>query len=310
MADEQPQEAQEPTVVDATVQDKKEPGPIRKILWLFSRDARANSKHMKENQRIMYGPDPEEEDTDDFRRQRRLIETFSEDYLGWADRAKLAAAKFVAFLLPVAAVAAVGTDIGAFFAPALGTFSSYTLAYSIEAGLAALTLMLGMAAQKTNEGTSHWVKVGIAGFVWLIASLASGLVMYVIAATALPASVLHTSLGSAIIFLRTGAVMLIDLISVSILFFRGKSLQKYLHEMSQKSHAITATNEAELAIKRAQETAKQRQREDEQYLEGKARAQAVVSELQEMTNQALIDVARRNLLKSPDEGNNRRIGRY
>jgi hypothetical protein len=309
MADEQPQE---PKVIDATA-SKKEPGPVGKILWLFSKEARKNSKHMKENQRIVYGPDPqseETEETDDFRRQRRLIETFSEDYLGWSDRAKLAAAKFVAFVLPVLAVAAVGTDIGDFFAPALGTFSSYILAYAIESGIAALTIMLGMAAQRTNEGTGHWVKVGIAAFIWLVASLASGLVMYLIAATALPASVLHTSLGSAVIFLRTFAVMLIDLISVSILFFRGKSLQKYLHEMSQKSHAIGAINEAELGIQRAQETASMRRQEDQQYLEGKQRQFEVVAELTEMTNQALIDVARRNLLKSPDEGSNRRIGRY
>src|SRR6266566_3081225 len=302
MADEEQEAPEADNVVDATVQPERTTGPLGRILhwpWKRAGSAAASTTH--------YESTAEEEETDDFRRQRRLIETFSEDYLSWSDRAKLAAAKFVAFMLPIAAVAAVGTDIGAFFTPALGEFSSYTLAYSIEAGIAALTIMLGMAAQKTNEGTGHWVKVGIAAFVWLVASLASGLVMYVIAGAALPASVLHTNLGSAVIFLRTGAVMLIDGISVCILFFRGKSLQKYLHEMSQKSHAITATNEAELAIKRAQETAEMRQREDQQYLEGKQRQFEVVAELTEMTNQALLDVARRNLLKSPDEGNNRRI---
>src|SRR5207247_6344861 len=111
MADEEPQKPQEPKVVDATVQEKKT-GPLGNIFWIFSKAARDNSKHMKKNQRIMYGPDPQsegEQETDDFRRQRRLIETFSEDYLGWSDRAKLAAAKFVAFALLVLAVAAVGT---------------------------------------------------------------------------------------------------------------------------------------------------------------------------------------------------------
>jgi hypothetical protein len=301
---------QDPKIVDA----QKPPRITILARW---KQYRANAKHLaanarqeRENRESGYQTIAEEEETDDFKRQRKLIETFSEDYLSWADRAKLATAKFVAFMLPVAAVAAVGTDIGAFFAPALGVFSSYTLAYSIEAGIAALTIMLGMAAQKMNEPTSHWVKVGISALVWLVASLASGLVMYLVAVSALPASAMHTSLGAAVILLRTFAVMLIDLISVCILFFRGKSLQKYLHEMSQRSHAITAANEAELGIKRAQETAAMRRREDQQYIEGKQRQFDVVSELTEMTNQALLDVARRNLLRSPDEGPNRRIGRY
>jgi hypothetical protein len=245
---------------------------------------------------------------DDFKRRRSLIESFSEDYLGWADRAKLAIVKFVAFALPIAAVLAVGTDIGAFFTPALGAFSSYLLSFSIEAGIAGLTLMLGSAAQKTNESVGHWVKFSIAAVVWLIASLASGLVMYVIAATAMPLA--HNNLYYAVIGLRTSAVMLIDLISVCILFFRGKSLQRHLHEMSQKSQAILAVNESELAIQRAQEQAHMRQLEDEQYLEGKRRQAEVVAELTEMVNQSLVDGARQNLLKAPSEGTNRRIGRY
>src|SRR5439155_21338448 len=124
-----------------------------------------------------------------------------------------------------------------------------------------------------------WGKVGNAAVGWVVGSLASGFVMYLIAAAALPAATLPTSIGCAVIFLRTFAVMLIDLISVCILFFRGKSLQKYLHEMSQRSHAISAANEAELGIKRAQETAAMRRAEDQQYLEGKQRQFEVLAEL-------------------------------
>src|SRR5438046_10686998 len=146
---------QDPTVIDTNAQPaqpERTTGPLGRIIrWPWKRAGGAPSAPTAH-----YENTGEQEETDDFRRQRRLIETFSEDYLSWADRAKLAAAKFVAFMLPVLAVAAVGTDIGDFFAPALGTFSSYILAYAIEAGIAALTIMLGMAAQKTNEGTGHW----------------------------------------------------------------------------------------------------------------------------------------------------------
>jgi hypothetical protein len=245
---------------------------------------------------------------DDFTRRRRLIESFAEDYLSWADRAKLAAAKFVAFALPVLAVVAVGTDIGAFFTPALGAFSSYILAYAIEGGIAALTLMLGMAAQRSNEPAHHWIKFAIAAVVWLVASVASGLVMYTIALNSMP--VAHSTFYYAAIGLRTSAVALIDLMSVCILFFRGKSLQRYLQEMAQKSHAIGAANEAELSIGRAQEQARMRELEDKLYIEGKRRQHELVNELQEVSNQALLEGARRNLLRTEDSGTNRRIGRY
>lgn len=247
---------------------------------------------------------------DDFTRNRALIESFSEDYLSMADKAKLFIVKLVAFALPLLAVAAVGTDIGHYFAEALGAFSSYLLAYGVEAGLAGLTLMLGMALQRSSEERAHWVKVGIAGAVWLIASLASGAVMYIIALTALPATLAHSKLGLAVIGLRTGAVMLLDLMSVCILFFRGKSLQRHLADMALKSHAIAETNEAELDIQRAQETAQRRREEDAQYMEDKRRSQALVSEVQGMMGEALLSHARQNLLKGPEDGTNRRVGRY
>lgn len=273
-----------------------------------ARHSKANAKPERDNCRADNQTIAEEEESDDFKRQRRLIESFSEDYLGLMDRIKLTAAKVVALLLPVIAVAAVGTDIGAFFAQALGAFSSYTLSYGIESGIAALTIMLGMALQKTSEGPGHWIRVAVAALVWLVASLASGLVMYVIAVANMP---IHpTSFYYTVIGLRTFAVMLLDLMSVCVLFFRGKSLQKFLHEQAQKGHAIQAVNESELAITRAQEQAKIRKQEDEQYIEGKKRSAEVVIELQEMTNQAILEMARRNLLKPPDDGNNRRIGRY
>ena len=69
-------------------------------------------------------------------------------------------------------------------------------------------------------------------------------------------------------------------------------MQKYLHEMSQKSHAITATNEAELAIKRAQETAVMRRSEDQQYLEGKRfleRLTPTIDALRQQTSERFLD---------------------
>ena len=251
----------------------------------------------------------EQEEEDDYRRQRKLIESFDEDYLSFADRVKLGAVSFVGFAIPVVLTLAVGYDIGRYFAPSLGLFSAYSISYALEGGIAALTIRLGQVAKAADGGIGYWVKLALTGIVWAVASAGSALLMYTIATDGMSHTAL-TGLGGTAIAVRTIGVALGDVMSVCILFWRGKSLQKHLRELAQKSHAIRAVNEGELEIDRAREQAKERKRENEQYLEARERQFQVVNELQEMTNQALLDVARRNLLKGPDDGNNRRIGRF
>ncbi len=232
---------------------------------------------------------------DSFARQRRLIEEFHEDYLPWDDRIKLWLSRAIAFIVPFVAVLAVGSSLGAFFAPAYGAFSSYLIAYALEAIIAALTIALGMAMQAVSAGAEHWTKVAIATCVWFIISLASGFGLYLVASMTLSAA--QPGFADVAIGIRTGAVMLLDVGSVCILFFRGKALKQYLKEMAQKREAIIAANAAEVAITRAQDDAEMRRVEEEQFLESRRRSYELVNRLQEITSAAIIEAAKEGLLK-------------
>src|SRR5438874_8133421 len=74
-----------------------------------------------------------------FERQRRMIDSFDEDYADRWDKIKLFAAKVVALVLPLIAVLAIGEELGKYFTRyGGGTWSQTWIAYAGEAALAAL----------------------------------------------------------------------------------------------------------------------------------------------------------------------------
>jgi len=223
-----------------------------------------------------------------FERQRKQIDSFDEDYADRWDRVKLFAAKIVALVLPIIAVLAIGDELGRYFTRYGGsTWSQYWIAY---AGEAALTYILGSIFGRSEKSASHYIKMTVTGVIWLGFILASAWGQWAVAESALPA---HPETGLIIaIWLRIGMACMLDAASVAIMFWRGKSLTKYLTQLQQKADATIRVNEAELTIQRAQATAEQRQKEDELYLRGKEQAQDVVMRVQELQGQALIEQAR------------------
>jgi hypothetical protein len=252
---------------------------------------------------IVRNPEPE----DDFTRQRRAIEQFTEDYLPLGKRILHGAAKFVGYLLPFIAVIAVGGDLGAFYAPGLGVFSSYLLAYGLECGIAALTVMLGGALSSREKSTAHSVKVAFTLLAWVVISSGSALSLYVMAISNMP----HTIVGNlffVVVGWRVASVSMFDIASVVILFWSGKSLQKHLDELAKKQHGVLMLSEAELSMQRAHQQAQLRRREDEAYMQERADSAARMRQIQ----QAEHDATMRKLLgEGPnDDSNSRRIGRY
>ena len=94
------------------------------------------------------------------------------------------------------------------------------------------------------------------------------------------------------IWLRIGMACMLDAASVAIMFWRGKSLSKFLAQQQHKANATIAVNEAELTIERAQSAAETRRKEDALYLKDKEQAQNVVMRVQELQGEALIEQAR------------------
>jgi hypothetical protein len=242
-----------------------------------------------------------------FEKQRSQIDSFSEDYADRWDKAKLFAAKIVALLLPIIAVLAIGDELGKYFSLfAGGTFSSYLIAYAGEAALAALTYILGSIFGRSEKSAAHIIKLIVTFVVWLLFVLASAWGQWSVASAALP---VHASQGLIIsIWLRIGMACMLDAASVAIMFWRGKSLTKYLAQLQQKATATMQVNEAELSIQRAQASAAARQKEDDMYLAGKVRSQEIVNRVQELQSQALIEAAQRALMPGESSGRGRRLG--
>src|SRR5437763_6298580 len=226
-----------------------------------------------------------------FERQRRQIDSFDEDYADRWDKIKLWAAKVVALILPIIAVVAIGDELGRYLSRfAGGTASQYWIAYAGEAALAALTYILGSMFGRSEKSVGHYLKMTVTGLIWLLLTLASAWGQWAVALSVLPA---HAESGLLIaIGLRIGMACTLDAASVALMWWRGKSLTKYLAQLQQKADATIRVNEAELTIERAQAAAAQRQKEDELYLRGKEQAQDVVMRVQELQGQALIEQAR------------------
>jgi|SRR5579863_175333 len=235
-----------------------------------------------------------------FERQRARIDSFDEDYADRWDRVKLLAAKIVALVLPVIAVLAIGDELSKYFAQFTGGgFSSALIAYAGEAALAALTYILGSLFGRAEKSASHYIKLALTLLVWLIFIFASAWGQWAVASSALPPGA-KSGLVVAI-WLRIGMACSLDAASVVIMFWRGKSLTKYLAQLHQKATATIQVNEAELTIERAQSAAATRRKEDELYLRGKEQAQNVVMRVQELQGEALIEQAR-SALQLPEGG--------
>ncbi len=239
-----------------------------------------------------------------FERQRKLIDSFDEDHLERPDKIKLWVAKWASIVLPVIAVWAIGGELGQYFAGGAlfswvnnWVMSQYLIAYAGEVALAVLTYSLGHAAGQKDNGSAYKVKIGITTGVWLLFLAASAAGQwYVAVATLHPSQSMQTAIA-----IRVGMSCSLDIAAVCLMWWRGKTLAKFLESQMKRAEAIRAVNESELAIEAAQGLADRRRKEDEQYQESKRRREDVIIKLEELQGQALISQAERLLL--PGGGN-------
>ncbi|HEY0754246.1 MAG TPA: hypothetical protein VGD98_09810 [Ktedonobacteraceae bacterium] len=239
-----------------------------------------------------------------FERQRKLIDSFDEDHLERPDKIKLWIAKWASIVLPVIAVWAIGGELGQYFAGGQlfswtdnWAMSQYLIAYAGEVALAVLTYSLGHAAGQKDNGSSYKVKMSITTGVWLLFLAASAAGQwYVAVATLHPSQSMQTAIA-----IRVGMSCSLDIAAVCLMWWRGKTLAKFLESQMKRAEAIRAVNESELTIEAAQGLADRRRKEDEQYQESKKRREDVIIRLEELQGQALISQAERLLL--PGGGN-------
>ena len=235
-----------------------------------------------------------------FERQRKIVESFQEDALELTDRIKLKAAKLASIVLPIIAVYAIGGELGQYFAGGVAIAwgvsqwvqSQYLIAYAGEFALAVLTYVLGHAVAQRESGTAHAVKLTITFLVWFLFLAASAAGQwYVALATLQPSPQMQLAIA-----IRIGMACSLDIASVCLMWWRGKSLAKFLEQQAKKAESIRAVNESELTIQAAQEAAERRRREDEEYLNAKRNHNQMILKIQELQNAALIRQAEQALI--------------
>lgn len=288
--DEQTQDEQEPTTGPMTaVPMKRRWFSLNPLNWAPARPEQADSAPAPQPAVAapitQSAPQPPE---DEFTKQRRSIEQFSEDYMPFGKRLLHGAAKLVGYVLPFLAVVAVGSDLGSFYAPGLGAFSSYMIAYGVELAIASLTVVLGTAAASPERTTSHKVKLTITSAIWVVASAGSALSLYVMASSKMVPTTTGV-LWDVTIGWRVASVAMFDLASVAILFWSGKSLQRFLMEAQKKQHAITAMADAEIDIRRAFQRAELRLQEDAMEMRQRQMRAEHLLRIDEVRNEAELE---------------------
>lgn len=250
---------------------------------------------------------PEKELTH-FERQRALVDSFQEDQLAFLDRAKLWAAKAASIILPIIAVWAIGGELGQYFAGNVAftwsnqwIVSQYVIGYAGEFALAVLTYVLGHAFNMKADGPGHAVKLTITAIVWLLFLAASAAGQwYVALATLHPDAQMQQAVA-----IRVGMACSLDIASVCLMWWRGKSLAKFLADQQKRTESIRAVNESELTMEAAQDAAARRRKEDEAYQAAKDQHNQMIVKIQELQTAALVRQAEQALIGQPGGSRNR-----
>lgn len=177
------------------------------------------------------------------------------------------------------------------------------IAEIIQAGCA-LALPRGIVAWKRDPAKRAITITGVAVFAFLVT--ASVLAQYVALSSGKSDP---TALDTIMIVLRAGIPVVADVgATVILVLLRKKTLQRFLDEMEKKEEAITKVSMAELRLKETEQEAAMRQKERDQYLEGKDRMNNLIVTLQEAQNKAIIRIVEEAADGGRSNGGNRRLG--
>jgi hypothetical protein len=184
----------------------------------------------------------------------------------------------------------------------LSMFVICLIAEVIQAGCA-LALPRGIVAWKRDAAKRAITIVGMVVFAFLV--VASVLAQYV----ALSEGKAPGELEQVMIVLRAGIPVVADIgATVILVLLRKKTLQRFLDETEKKGEAVDKVSVAQMRLKETSQEASMRQKERDQYLEGKERMNNLIVKLQEVQNAAIIRIVEEAADGNRGNGGQRRIG--
>ena len=180
------------------------------------------------------------------------VAEFDEDYRNLGERMLGFFQQFAGYVVPFVMVAAVGNDLGLYFAPFLGQFSAYLIAFAMETVIAALTVAMGRAFEQISSGKADWAKLGMTVGGWLLLNASTAFSLYMLASAA---PVNDTPIGHISLIVRVTAIALVDLGCSFVLMWRGRSLQKHIESIRKRATAMGELADAQRSIQEADKNA-------------------------------------------------------
>ena len=251
------------------------------------------------------GPPPKERSA--IEKMRDSVAEMDEDYKGIGDRVLGLFMQIVGYVGPFVIVVGVGTDLGKFYAPVWGDFSSLLIAYVLECVIAGCTIAMGRAFEEISSGKTSWGKVIGTIFVWLVLNLSSAVGLYWQAKSG---GLFRNDDGATLqLIVRVSAIALSDLGCSIVLMWKGKSLQRHIDSIKKRASAITELADAQRSTDEADKNAMLRDKQMQSSLKMQEELTNKIGEAVSMVMNNILDRMDK-ALKDNDTKNERGYGRH
>ncbi len=251
------------------------------------------------------GPPPKERSA--IEKMRDSVAEMDEDYKGMGDRILGLFMQVVGYVGPFVIVVGVGTDLGKFYAPVWGDFSSLLIAYVLECVIAGCTIAMGRAFEEISSGKAAWGKViGTVG-VWLVLNISSALGLYW---QAKAGGLFKDDNGAMFqLMVRVSAIALSDLGCSIVLMWKGKSLQRHIDSIKKRASAITELADAQRSTDEADKNAMLRDKQMQSSLKMQEELTNKIGDAVSMVMNNILDRMDK-ALKDGDTKNERGYGKH
>ena len=233
------------------------------------------------------------------------VAEFDEDYRNLGERMLGFFQQFAGYVVPFVMVAAVGNDLGLYFAPFLGQFSAYLIAFAMETVIAALTVAMGRAFEQISSGKADWAKLGMTVGGWLLLNASTAFSLYMLASAA---PVNNTPIGHISLIVRVTAIALVDLGCSFVLMWRGRSLQKHIESIRKRATAMGELADAQRSIQEADKNAALREQMMQATLKIQDDMSKQIGKGVEMVMSSILTKMEKALKDDDEPRNGRRFG--
>jgi hypothetical protein len=237
----------------------------------------------------------QQQPTDHLEQVRQEVEKFDEDKRHPLEHLLIFIFTVAAYVLPVVIAVYIGWEIGDAYGGVWRAGNSFSqgmhiTAFAGEIAQAMFVIAISFAARAFARNRENLWLLVIACTFFVIFILASGLAQWYVSKLYITPT---TNAGKAGLLFRVAMPALFDIgAALFLAIVNVKNLKRFLQQQGQKAEAIEQVNRSILRIEEAQEEAKQRKEQHQQYLDSMKATQGLVIDLQRIITGRILDEAR------------------